>query len=181
MAVKSMDAIAPLFAPGDVIELRALGLNGGVSCCGKLGDRGDRRAFPHFVETHNDFRNVYVGANPLRAELPATATAAMAEDVACRRNMVLDLDLKDAPITDPDWSRTVAALRVDAEPSLIVQTGNGFHVWFGIEPLSGADMAASAGLLADVMAVIGADNRADLPRIVRLPFTVNVCMRGWRG
>lgn len=175
-AKMALDAIGPAFAPGDVIELRALDPAGGaLSLSGKLDDPAQRAALEDFVRTHIARRNLYVGINPRRADLAGTPRAASGADVVARRVLVLDLDNKDAPMTDPDWSRTVDALRSEADPFLVVKSGNGVHVWVEIEPMSGAaDVAASAGPLAAAMAQVGADNMADAARIIRLPFTPNL-------
>lgn len=172
----ALDAIAPGFAPSDVIELRALDPagGGGLSYCGRLEDPTERAALEAFIRTHMGVRNLYVGCNPRRADMAGTTQAASAGDVPTRRNIVLDLDKKDAPSTDPDWTRTVEALRAELDPLLVLDSGNGFHVWLPIEPVSGPDVAAAAGPLAGAMAQIGADNIADPPRIVRLPFTLNL-------
>ena len=106
--------------------------------------------------------------------MAGTARSASAADVPVRRNAVLDFDRKDAPPMDPDWTRTVDALRAELEPALVLDSGNGFHVWLSVEPVSGADLDASSAPLAAAMARIGSDNMADPPRIVRLPFTINL-------
>lgn len=175
-AEMAIDAIAPAYALGDVIELRALDPagGGGLSLCGRLDDPAEHAALVAFVSDHNGRRNLYVGCNPRRADMAGTAQAASATDVPVRRNVVLDFDLKDAPSVDPDFKRTLDALRTKLDPLMIVNSGNGYHVWLPIEPMSGPDLAASAGPLAAAMARIGADNLADLPRIVRLPFTLNL-------
>ena len=171
----ALDAIAPAFEPGDVIELRAINpAAGGVSLCGRLDDPAQRAALDAFIATHSARRNLYVGANPRHDHLAGTDKAASATDVLARRVMVLDLDRKDAPDVDPDWSETVKTLTANAAPLLISDTGNGFHVWLDVEPVFGADVAGSVGPLAAAMARLGADNMADAPRIVRLPFTPNL-------
>ncbi len=172
----ALDAIASAFAPGDVIELRALDPagDGGLSYCGRLEDPTERAALEAFIRDHIGQRNLYVGCNPRRPDMAGTTQAASAGDVPTRRNIVLDLDKKDAPSVDPDWTRTVAALRVELDPLLVLDSGNGFHVWVPIKPVSGPDVAASAGPLAAAMTRLGADNIADPPRIVRLPFTLNL-------
>jgi hypothetical protein len=175
-AEMALDAIVPAYAPGDVIELRALDPagGGGLSLCGRLDDPAERAALVAFVRNHNGRRNLYVGCNPRRADMAGTAQAASAADVPVRRNVVLDFDIKDAPSVDPDFQRTLDALRTKLDPLMIVNSGNGYHVWLPIEPMSGPDLDVSAGPLATAMARIGADNLADLPRIVRLPFTLNL-------
>lgn len=172
----ALDAVAPGFAPGDVIELRALDPagGGGLSICERLDDPTGRAALEAFIRENLGVRNLYVGCNPRRPDMAGTTQAASAGDVPVRRNIVLDLDKKDAPSTDPDWTRTVEALRAELDPLLVLDTGNGAHLWLPIEPVSGPDVAASTAPIAAAMARLGADNIADPPRIVRLPFTLNL-------
>jgi hypothetical protein len=120
------------------------------------------------------WQNLYVGINPRRGELAGTAQAASADDVVARRAVVLDLDNKDAPGTDPNWTRTRDALVAEFNPLLVLDSGNGCHVWLDVQDLSGPDLAASAGPLAASMARMGADNMADPARIARLPYTPNL-------
>lgn len=172
----ALDAIAPGFAPGDVIELRALppAGGGGLSICERLHDPNGRKALEAFIREHIGVRNLYVGCNPRRADMAGTTQAASAGDVPIRRNIVLDLDKKDAPSVDPDWTRTVEVLRAEHDPPLVLNSGNGFHVWLPIEPVSAPDVIASTPSIAAAMAQLGADNLSDPPRIVRLPFTINL-------
>ncbi len=172
----ALDAIAPAFGPGDVIELRALSPagGGGLSICERLDDPNGRAALEAFIRDHIGVRNLYVGCNPRRPDMAGTTQAATAGDVPTRRNVVLDFDKKDAPPVDPDWTRTVEALRTDLGPMMVLDSGNGFHVWLPIEPVSGPDVAASTAPIKAVMARLGADDLSDLPRIVRLPFTPNL-------
>ncbi|MCR9152356.1 MAG: hypothetical protein NXH83_19520 [Rhodobacteraceae bacterium] len=172
----ALDAIARGFAPDDVIELRALDPagGGGLSHCERLDDPTGRAALEAFIRNHLGVRNLYVGCNPRRPEMAGTTQSASASDVPVRRNVVLDFDLKDAPPADPDWTRTVGVLRAELDPLLVLDSGNGFHVWLAIEPVSGADVAASTASIAAAMTRLGADNIADPPRIVRLPFTLNL-------
>jgi hypothetical protein len=175
-AVMALDAIAPAFGPGDVIELRAVNPAGGgaVSYCGRLDDPEERKALEAFIWRYLGLWNLYVGCNPRRADMAGTSRSASATDIPIRRCIVLDFDFKDSPSEDPHWTRTVAALKADRDPLLALHSGNGFHVWLPIQPVSGPDVAASTQPLADAMAQVGADNMADPPRIVRLPFTINL-------
>jgi len=100
--------------------------------------------------------------------------AASASDVVARRAVVLDLDHKDAPSADPNWTRTVEALRAEVTPLLVLDSGNGVHVWLDVDAVQGPEVAASAASLGAAMAQIGADNMADPARIIRLPFTPNL-------
>ncbi len=172
----ALDTIAPAFAPGDVIELRALNPAGGgaASLCGRLDNPADRAALANFIGQHNGRWNLYVGINPRRSDMAGTDQKASKSDVVARRVVVLDFDRKDAQPVDPDWSRTVDALRAERDPVMILDSGNGVHVWLPVEALSGPDVDASAAPLAAAMERLGADNMADAPRIARLPWTVNV-------
>ncbi|PTM97307.1 hypothetical protein [Mycoplana dimorpha] len=172
----ALDAISIAFKPGDVIELRALDPAGGrgVSLSGALDNPTQRAALEAFIREHNGKRNLYAGINPRRADLAGSSRPGKAADVVARRAVVIDLDRKDAPPTDTDWTRTVSALSVGLDPMLIVDSGNGYHVWLPIQDLSAADVLSSAGPLGASMSRLGADNMADPARIARLPFTVNV-------
>lgn len=181
-ATKALDAISKFFAPGDVIELRALSVSGTgpASLCGRLDDPAERQALEAFIRDHIGQRNLYVGINPRRADMAGTARSASAPDVAQRRAVVLDLDFKDAPAADPDWENTLDAIQTELDPGLVVQTGNGVHVWLEVEPTSGADLDASRVAIKDAMDRIGSDDMSDLPRIIRLPYTVNLPNSGKR-
>ncbi len=180
----ALDAIAPAFAPGDVIELRALDPagRGAVSLNGRLDNPAERAALVEFVCQHNGRWNLYVGINPRRPDMAGTNQKASAPDVMARRTVVLDLDHKEAKDVDPDWTRTVDALRAELDPLMVVDSGNGVHVWLPVENLSGPDVVqASAAPLAAAMARLGADHMADAPRIIRLPWTVNLPNAGKRA
>ena len=163
-AGKALDTIAGEFAPGDVIELRALDPAGGPveSQCGRLDDSTERQALEAFIRENNGRRNLYLGVNPRRADMAGTMRPAKAEDVVARRAVVLDMDLKDAPDVDADWSRTLDALADRADPALVLNTGNGVQVWLPIEPLTGADVdAASTAAMRDAMEAIGSDDMSE--------------------
>jgi hypothetical protein len=172
----ALDAITDGFKPGEVVQITALdpaGGDGGLVLCGELSVQEDRDRLKDFIRTHNGRRNLYFGINPRRAELRDTTTAGKLADVTARRTFYLDLDLKDAPDADPDWTQTLAELEAFG-PEKIVETGNGYHVHFRTEELTGEALAASVGPLADALSRVGSDNVADLPRIARLPWTVNL-------
>ena len=176
-AVKALDAIAPLFQPGDVVEVSAICPAGGgrVSLAGPLDDLAQRKTLAAFIRTHCGVRNMYFGVNPRDASRVGATSAAGGADVAARRTAFLDFDNKDAPADDPEWSRTIAAITTDANPVLVVASGNGTHIYL---PLADADTPQeAAGATADFKAMmtdIGADDMSDLPRIGRLPFTLNL-------
>jgi hypothetical protein len=171
----ALEAIRPLFEPGDVVELRALNpdRHGAKTHCGVLHDDRDCAGLESFIRQYNGYRNLYFGVNPRRSELRSSSSAAKAEDVTLRRVMFLDMDNKDAPNNDPSWTCTQAELTA-LNPSLLVRTGNGFHVYYQIEVQNGEALTASVPRLKNIMSLLGSDNVADLPRIARLPYTVNL-------
>jgi hypothetical protein len=174
-AEKALDAIADVFSPEDTVEIRALEPmgRGSSSLSGRLCVSSERHALVDFIRNHVGRWNLYFGINPRRAELAGTTQAGRAQDVVARRGMMLDIDLKDAPASDPDWRTTRVELQ-SLKPMMMVATGNGYQVWLPVRQLGEPGLAASVAPLAASMARIGADNTADLPRIGRLPFTVNL-------
>lgn len=174
-AARCLELLDTLFRPNDVIELRAIRPNGGsTSYSGRLGVGTERSNMQAFVSGHMGTHNLYFGINPRVESLANTSSAANAIDVVARRYVVLDLDNKDAPDTDLGWGRTVTELK-SQNPQMIVRSGNGWHVWFAIEPIETTEtMNQVTPILAQAMAAVGADNISDLPRIIRLPGTINV-------
>ena len=178
-ADKALDAIASLFQPGDVVEVTAICPAGGgrFSLSGILDDPAKRAQLRAFVCAHITTRNLYFGVNPRSAACAGSTDAAKAVNVVARRTVFLDFDNKDAPSGDPDWSHATASIKTgsDPAPALIVASGNGTHIYL---PLADADTpqgAADASPdLKAMMDTIGADDMSDLPRIARLPFTLNL-------
>ncbi|WP_170343489.1 hypothetical protein [Ruegeria arenilitoris] len=175
IAQRALDAVASLFTSGDVIELCAIGTDGSVvAFCEKLDGAAGQAALHDFIKAQFGLRNLYLGVCSRKEHMAGQHRRAKAQDVACRRHLVADLDMKDAPDVDPDWTLTIAAL--DAlTPSLVVHSGNGFQVWFRVqEQRDGALQSSSAGPLAEALAALGSDPVADPARIVRLPYTLNI-------
>jgi hypothetical protein len=174
-AGKALRSIEPLFHPGDVIQIKAIDPAGGaLSLCGDPSRPEHRTELIKFINTHIGRRNLYFGTNPRRTELGGTTQDAKAPDVVARRTAFVDMDNKDADAdADPNWTRTRAELKAEG-PVLLVETGNGFHAHFAVEEATDDALAASVGPLADAMAALGSDNVADLTRIARLPWTVNL-------
>ena len=178
-ADKALDAIASLFQPGDVVEVTAICPAGGgrFSLSGILDDPAKRAQLRAFVCAHIATRNLYFGVNPRSAACAGSTDAAKAVNVVARRTVFLDFDNKDAPSGDPDWSHATASIKTgsDPAPALIVASGNGTHIYL---PLADADTPQGAADttpdLKAMMDAIGADDMSDLPRIARLPFTLNL-------
>jgi hypothetical protein len=175
-AKRALGFLGKLFKPTDVIELRAVDPAGGgaASCCGRMVDPAQRNALRDFINAHNGLWNTYFGVNPRPESMAGTTRAARNENVTARHGVALDCDLKDAPDADPDWSRTLDALKA-LGPAAVVDTGNGWHIHFLIDRIHGTDAASAATApIKEVMSVLGSDDVADLPRIMRLPNTVNL-------
>lgn len=171
---KALDAVKTLFRPGDVIEFCALYLDGTVAAiCGDVFDPEQERMLRKFVAHHFAKANLYIGVCPRKSNMAGQRRRATSVDVKNRRHVVLDLDFKDAPDADADWSRTLSELR-NRGPVLIVQSGNGWQVWFEIEEQTGGQLSASAALLSEALALIGSDKVHDAPRLMRLPYTPNI-------
>ncbi|MGY6706682.1 MAG: hypothetical protein ACXIVF_00015 [Rhizobiaceae bacterium] len=172
----ALGEISKVFEPGDVIEIRCLdpyGERPAEIYCGRLDVLAERARMIAMIRAGiRAWRNLYFGINPRRVELAGTRQPASASAVWARRSVVLDLDLKDAPDTDPNWASTRRALR-QLKPILELNSGNGFHFWFRIEDVEEADVAATTLPLARAMARLGADNMADPPRITRMPYSLN--------
>lgn len=181
-AEKALDAIAPAFLPGDVIELRTVNPagGGGPSYCGRLDVPVERAGLEAFFHTHVGRLNIYVGVNPRDASFAGTTRAANAGDIVARRAMLLDFDYFVAPAIDPDWSQTVASLRT-LDPVLVLNSGNGVHVWLDVADVDGTALDATTGPLKAAMARLGSDDMSNLPGIARLPFSVNLPTAAKRG
>ncbi len=59
-------------------------------------------------------------------------------------------------------------------PAMILDSGNGYHVWLAVDAVTGNAVAATSSEISAAMARVGGDNMSDPPRIARLPLTVNV-------
>lgn len=173
-ADKALAATKTLFQPGDVVELCAIGTDGNVTALhGDLFDPEQEQALLGFVRDQFGHRNLYVGICPRKPDMAGQRRRAKDVDVRCRRHVVLDLDFKDAPEVDKDWSRTLGALRT-LGPVLVLHSGNGWQVWFEVEEQAGAALAASTAPISEALVLIGSDAVHEPSRIMRLPFTLNI-------
>lgn len=178
-----MDTLAAIHAPDDALEIRLLDPSGDPTkaraLSGRLGVPKERDRLRGYLKAHHGQRNAYVGIDPRSLDMAGTGKMGNAGDVAARKFVVLDLDHKEAPDTDPGWSRTVEHLS-SLGPMMTARSGNGWHVWFRIEPQTGADIAGTAAPLAAAMAAIGADNMARVSGIIRVPGSLNIPTPGKR-
>lgn len=175
-AQRAIGFLEGLFDPSDVVELRVIDPAGGgaASYCGRLNDPAQREEMAAFINAHNARSNIYLGVNPRHDDMAGTTRAAKNADVKARQLVALDFDLKNAPDVDPDWSRTLDALKA-LGPADMVDTGNGWHVHFLIDRIDGTEAASAViGQIKEAMARLGSDDVSDTPRIMRLPWTVNM-------
>lgn len=177
IARRAVDTVKQLYEPGDVIEFRAVYDGGAVSLCGDLHNDAQRTAMIALVENHLGHSSLYFGVCPRKPEFAGTNKSGAAKDVLCRRHIALDLDNKDAPDVDPDWTRTLDALKA-LGPAMVLNTGNGWHLWFRVEDQDNPETGQPAFTRA--LGIIGSDAVADLSRVMRLPFTLNIPNAGKR-
>lgn len=139
----------------------------------------DRCVIRDELRQHYGRRNLYVGVNPRKAD--KCRVASTADDVECIRYLVTDHDFKNAPPNDPMWEQARTCLRA-AGPAMEVHTGNGFQSWNRVadvtDPAEQADVVRCHGA---VLRAIGSDAVADSPRIMRLPWTINIPTRAKRA
>lgn len=141
-----------------------------------------------YAESMSD-RDVYVGVG-LSPEDFGPSRRCVSERIAGLVGLWLDIDLKSEAhpkaALPSTISEALSILPADLPPSLVVQTGNGLHIWWLFrEPLifaSDADRQATAGLSASwqrQFRLIAAshgwalDPLPDLARVLRVPGTTN--------
>ncbi len=171
---RMLDLVEQLYGAGADVEFRALAptSNGVWSYTWRTGS--DRTPILDWLREHDGLRNLYFGMNPRKRHMSGTAKASREADVASRRFVTFDYDAKDASDSDPRWEGAVARLRA-AKPIMHVATGNGTHVWFRIEDVADAtEIAAMTAPLNTVLRAVGSDPVADAPRIMRLPWSINI-------
>ena len=126
-----------------------------------------------------DQKDTWIGAQPVKPGTPNKRTKA--SDVACVRVLYADFDLKDS--TDPaqiDRAISQLSLQLGVEPISVVSSGGGLHPrWKLAKPIDPADAKGVLGRWQITVQRIAeengfkADSVFDLPRVLRLPGTVN--------
>jgi hypothetical protein len=135
-----------------------------------MDDPAQRNEMVTFINAHNARNNLYFGVNPRHESMAGTTRATSNTDVVARQVVALDFDNKDALDVDLDSSRTLDALK-GLNPVALVDTGNGPHLQFRIERIEGTGATSAATAQIDeAMKVLGADQTADLRRVMRLPY-----------
>ncbi len=171
---RALDAVVALFGPDVDVELRALAPAAKASWSFTWLTGSDRVSVLEWLRQHDGLRNLYVGVNPRKAHLRGTARASNEADVAMRRFVVFDHDNKDAPDSDPGW-KAATRLMLGAKPQMQVASGNGIQTWFQIEEVSGeATITATTKPINDLLRAAGSDPVGDAPRVMRLPWTINI-------
>jgi hypothetical protein len=172
---RSLDLVEQIYGVGAVVEFRTLAPASGGSSSYNWQTGSDRKPVLDFLREHDGLHNLYIGVNPRAAHLRDTTTPGDATSVAARRFIVFDYDNKDAKKIDPNWQRAVATL-CNLPQLMVVASGNGTHLWFQIEDVTdAAESAAITSQAKALMAAVGSDpSVSDAPRIMRLPFTINI-------
>jgi hypothetical protein len=154
--------VACVFEPDDLVEVRQLwGKDNSKSAWHNAREVAQHAAA--WAMTNERRHNVYIGVNPRKCN------GGKARDVALARMLVADLD---GGCTVDDALLRIRAAELP-EPTLIIQTGHGVHVyWRLLEPL--ADLAEWSRLQSLLIRAIGGDPKIkDAPRILRLPGYLN--------
>jgi Primase C terminal 1 (PriCT-1) len=155
-----------LFAGSDggVVELRALPSK--ATHFSAVADPAVRRGF---IARYVPRENLYLGV-----AVRKDGSSGAAENLAALGALFVDLDFKHTP--ELETREKVAAFPV--QPTLVVHTGGGLHVYYGLrEPFALADDAARDSvktLLRRLGRALGGDLSAAEPaRVLRVPGTFN--------
>jgi len=138
--------------------------------------RGFAEAASIGVEVASDGADVYAGVNPRREY-----GVGRAGDIACVVAVVADVDVGLGK-THPAHAGAVQCIErfsTMVQPSLVVCSGSGFHVYYRLsEPATDEDAWTAQELSERLALALGAngqrlDSISDPPRILRLPGTLN--------
>ena len=167
VAHQHVEHVAALFEPGDLIEIRAIrpgqdGRNATERDYVRASDFATPGVAKLLDRLRNQQYNVYVGANPrLRA-------GGKSSDVAFARCLFADFDN-----TTPEQAAQAAANAGLPEPTLIVATGHGAHLYWRLsEPIR--DLDEWSRWQRGIIEAVESDPAIhDAPRIMRLAGTAN--------
>jgi len=122
-------------------------------------------AIVKYAQEYNGKYNIYFGVAPRDRLGGKTA------DVSVISCLWADLDAKDF---GGDKSKALARIaEFPLEASIIVDTGNGYHGYWLLQEAVAAD-AVAVEYLTRLAQALGGDKVYDLPRILRLPDTLNI-------
>jgi hypothetical protein len=156
-----------VYRPEDIVELRALGVRDGSNVAERDWIRAAHIATPGvqgWIERVAAKRlNVYVGANPRKAEGKGDAA-----NVALARSIFADFDG-----VEPHEAVMRAEAASLPSPTLVIASGHGAHLYWCLEE-GITDLGHWTGLQRRLIWLLGSDaSIKDPPRIMRLPGTSN--------
>jgi putative DNA primase/helicase len=138
---------------------------------------GKAAALKWVEQAHKGGYGIYFNCNEVKPPLGPGHAKASEADISTVHFLHVDIDPPEG--TPADKIETVRARMVSkikaAEPSLIINSGNGFGAFFAVEPVTVTDenrdsIKARNIALADQL---GGDDCEDLCRVMRLPYTIN--------
>jgi hypothetical protein len=144
-----------------------------------------------WIDARQGKTNLYVSVNRARKEAPSDKRLS-GKDIATIRAIVADIDIpKKGDSTGEHFRELRAKLlndvvpklaKLECPPSLIVDSGGGVQLWWRLEEAVSAEYAALVnGIGRTINAQIAKafpefklDTVTDLPRVMRLPGTINI-------
>lgn len=182
IGAKALRFLDDLFEPDDVIEITAMRAGGHaadpntrVSVYGRLGNQQERARLSAFIERHWLLRNLYWGVCPRSTALLGSFRAARADQIASRHLVPFDHDMPGNVEDRKGWEQDVLAVHAGMPVGAAVRSGGGLQVFVLIEKVIGHEaVSAGTGQLNAINARHSSDRVGDGPRVMRLPFTVNI-------
>ena len=113
------------------------------------------------IKENNDGYNIYYGV------LPRIREGGKEKDVEWIAALWADLDAKDYSGGKDEALQNVLSFPI--KPSIIVDSGHGFHSYWLLHPEKIADVTKVKGIMKGIGKTMGADSVFDLSRILRLP------------
>jgi hypothetical protein len=155
----TLDFLAALFKPDDIIEFRLLPSRRQEWY--RLEDVADK--LPRLLEANNGGENVYFGVNPRPQKGDSTN-----ESIVLAQTIFADFDKCEI-------SNAIERVRASGlpAPTLTVASGHGLHTYWRLsEPT--LDIEAWREIQRDLIALLASDDKVHDPaRIMRLPGTMN--------
>lgn len=173
MTAAALDWLSLVFNTGDVVEISAIGANGGIhSICESLHAQPGCDRLAQFIHNRVGRSNLYFGVQPRSEAMNGQQRRAKAVDIGSYRHALIDIDQSTDRTLDLD---AVSGLLLELEPLTVWKTGGGVQALFRIEPRHDAlEMKSYQNRLDAVSRDISADAVADPPRLGRLPYTINI-------
>lgn len=118
-----------------------------------------------------DRANLYVNVNPVKPDIPDHQRGGK-KYATCLRGVFLDLDFKTL---DPE-DALILIQEIDWNPTAVVQSGNGYHVWYRFEqdqPVAREDLLKRFHAYTQSKTEDMIDDVHDAARMLRVPGSVN--------